>query len=446
LHSIVTIAERARSAGDPDVAWNLLWRLAQRCFWADPGPEARQVVVTAAENLGSTDHDPRALAVLAYAAPLDKANAVINSLSRWSINTSGAETARLLGSAAVVVGAFDLSVHFLAAAAAGLREQGRLSHLSRVLVMQGWSATCLADWQLAVPILDEAVRLATETGEVVWAAGAQAMKAILAALRGEPEIAVALTLEAEQAVISTGAAHMLAYVQVARGLTALGEGRHADAYAELHRIFDPADPAHHLVPCCWYVGDLAEAAAHSNHRVEARGLVEELQPLIECTKSSWIQASLRFARAQLADDRDAAGLFQEALAADVTLWPFQRGRLLLAYGAWLRRRRRVSESRSPLRSARDTFDALGAVQWAERARQELRAAGETSRKREREAWDRLSAQEIQIATMAAEGLSNREIGRKLYLSHRTVGSHLYRTFPKLGITSRVQLTSALAKG
>src|SRR5437870_13138744 len=162
-----------------------------------------------------------------------------------SMHTSGAETARLLGSAAVVVGAFDLSAHFLAAAAAGLREQGRLGHLSRVLVMQGWSATCLADWQLAVPILDEAVRLATETGEVVWAAGAQAMKAILAALRGEPEIAVALTLEAEQAVISTGAAHMLAYVQVARGLTALGEGRNADAYAELHRIFDPADPAHH---------------------------------------------------------------------------------------------------------------------------------------------------------------------------------------------------------
>ena len=122
------------------------------------------------------------------------------------------------------------------------------------------------------------------------------------------------------------------------------------------------------------------------------------------------------------------------------------GRLLLAHGSWLRRRRRVSESRSPLRSARDTFDALGAVQWAERARQELRAAGETSRRREPEAWDNLSAQEIQIATMASEGLSNREIGRKLYLSHRTVGSHLYRTFPKLGITSRVQLASALARG
>jgi len=175
-------------------------------------------------------------------------------------------------------------------------------------------------------------------------------------------------------------------------------------------------------------------------------LMAELQPLVERTQSSWIQTAMRFARAQLADDAEADMMFQEALTADMTLWPFQRGRLRLAHGAWLRRRRRVSESRSPLRSARDTFDSLGAIQWAERARQELRAAGETSRRREPEAWDNLSAQEIQIATMAAEGLSNREIGRKLYLSHRTVGSHLYRTFPKLGITSRVQLASALARG
>jgi DNA-binding CsgD family transcriptional regulator len=427
------------------VAWNLLWRLAQRCFWADPGRAAREVVVDAAEQAGPLDADPRALAVVAYAAPLSKANAVIDS-SHAGQSPRLARTLRGSLAAQLWVGAFDLSMPFLVAAAAGLRDQGRLGHLSRVLVMQGWSATCLADWQLAVAVLDEAVRLATETGEAAWAAGGQAMKAILAALRGEPEIAIALTLEAEQAVIATGATHMLAYVQVARGLTALGEGRHADAYAELHRIFDPADPSHHLVPCCWYIGDLAEAAVHSDHRIEAQALMAELQPLVEHTQSSWIQMAMRFARAQLADDAEADMVFQEALTADMTMWPFQRGRLLLAHGAWLRRRRRVSESRSPLRSARDTFDALGAVHWAERARQELRAAGETSRRREPEAWDNLSAQEIQIATMASEGLSNREIGRKLYLSHRTVGSHLYRTFPKLGITSRVQLASALARG
>ena len=187
VQSIVAIAEGAQSAGDADVAWNLLWRLAQRCFWADPGPEARDVVVRTAEKSGSLDTDPRALAVVAYAAPLAKANRVIESLSHWSVKNSGGEAARLLGSAAVVVGAFELSMPFLAAAAAELRDQGRLGHLPSILVMQGWSATCLADWQLAVSVLDEAVRLATETGHAVWAAGGQAIKAILAALRGEPE-------------------------------------------------------------------------------------------------------------------------------------------------------------------------------------------------------------------------------------------------------------------
>jgi DNA-binding CsgD family transcriptional regulator len=152
-----------------------------------------------------------------------------------------------------------------------------------------------------------------------------------------------------------------------------------------------------------------------------------------------LQASLSYARPLLGDDEQAEELFQAGLSADLTRWPFFRARLLLAYGAWLRRQRRVAESRAPLRAAREAFDALGAVPWGERARQELRASGETSRKRTPGAWDQLSPQELQIAQMAAEGLSNREIGQRLYLSHRTVGSHLYRIFPKLGVTSRSEL-------
>jgi DNA-binding NarL/FixJ family response regulator len=117
--------------------------------------------------------------------------------------------------------------------------------------------------------------------------------------------------------------------------------------------------------------------------------------------------------------------------------------MLLWYGRWLRRQRRVAESRAPLRAARDLFDALNLPELAESARQELRASGETSRRRIPEARDQLTPQELQIARMAAQGLSNREIGQRLYLSHRTVGSHLYRTFPKLGVTSRAQLSSVL---
>jgi DNA-binding NarL/FixJ family response regulator len=117
---------------------------------------------------------------------------------------------------------------------------------------------------------------------------------------------------------------------------------------------------------------------------------------------------------------------------------------LLAYGQWLRRQRRIADSRAPLRGARDAFDAMGCAAWGDQARRELRASGESSRRRDPAARDQLTAQELQIAQLAAQGLSNREIGQRLYLSHRTIGTHLYRVFPKLGITGRGELRSALS--
>ena len=106
----------------------------------------------------------------------------------------------------------------------------------------------------------------------------------------------------------------------------------------------------------------------------------------------------------------------------------------------------MADSRAPLREARDTFDAIGASNWGDLARSELRASGERSRRRVPEARDQLTAQELQIAQLAADGLSNREIGQRLYLSHRTISTHLYRVFPKLGIASRAELSAALASG
>jgi DNA-binding CsgD family transcriptional regulator len=136
-----------------------------------------------------------------------------------------------------------------------------------------------------------------------------------------------------------------------------------------------------------------------------------------------------------------ADAFEPALAA--RLAPFHRARVLLAQGAWLRRQRRPADSRAPLRTARDLFDALGTVPWAERARQELRASGERTIRRVPETRDRLTPQELQIAQLAADGLTNPEIGERLFLSARTVASHLYRAFPKLGVTARSELGDVL---
>jgi DNA-binding NarL/FixJ family response regulator len=133
------------------------------------------------------------------------------------------------------------------------------------------------------------------------------------------------------------------------------------------------------------------------------------------------------------------------VGSDLANWHCYRGRMLLWYGRWLRRQRRVAESRTRLQSALDAFEALAFPELAESARQELRASGVTPPRRAPEAWAQLTPQELQIAQLAAAGNTNRTIGQQLYLSPRTVQSHMYRIFPKLGITARAQLRDAFAQ-
>ena len=174
-----------------------------------------------------------------------------------------------------------------------------------------------------------------------------------------------------------------------------------------------------------------------------RGYLAEWEQVAAATRAPHLQVQVAYAAAILATDAVAERHFRAAIASAQAEWPFYVARAQLAYGAWLRRHRRMTQSRAPLREAAETFDALGLLRYAERARRELRASGETVRRRDPGGWAQLSPQELQIAQLAAEGLSNREIGEQLYLSHRTVESHLYRLFPKLGVTSRAQLRDAL---
>ena len=137
--------------------------------------------------------------------------------------------------------------------------------------------------------------------------------------------------------------------------------------------------------------------------------------------------------------RDPDQAFGEAITRSPGLPPLQRARTELLYGEWQRRERRRPDSRVHLRAALDSFRTMGAVPWAERAEAELRASGETARKRDLSTAGQLTPQELQIARLVTGGLTNKEIAAQLYLSPRTVDYHLRKVFTKLGITSRAEL-------
>jgi DNA-binding CsgD family transcriptional regulator len=444
IGELAGLAESVAAGGQDGPAMRILWGAAMRCFWAEPGPAARRTLLGVADRLPVPDDDPRLVAVAAYVAPFDRGDVVLARL-RVLAGATGAdpEVDRYLGSASLQVGAFDLAARFSSAAAPGLRAQGRLGLLPRALAVQAWSQARLGDLAAAVPAAAEAARLAQETGQPFMAGLATAVLAEVAALRGDHKQAKALADEAERAGLAAGARPVLATVQLTRGLMALGEGRFEDAFADLRRLLDPGDPAYQLALRAYCVAELTEAAVRAGQADEMRAILGELELLGASTSSPALHIGLRYARAVLAPGEAAEELFAAALRADLTGWPAERGRVHLAFGEWLRRQRRVVESRAHLRTARETFDALGLAAWADRARRELRSAGESSPNRGPDAREKLTPHELSIAQFAAEGLTNREIGQRLYLSHRTVGTHLHRIFPKLGVSSRADLAGML---
>ena len=144
------------------------------------------------------------------------------------------------------------------------------------------------------------------------------------------------------------------------------------------------------------------------------------------------------------DDDDAITLFEQALAVPgADQWPFDLARVQLLFGERLRRVWATTRSRQLLTAARDAFQRLDAQPWTQRASNELRAAGLTTGRTNLFGPASLTPQQLEIAQLAAEGLTNKQIGERLFLSHRTVGTHLYQLFPKLGITSRAALRDAL---
>ncbi|MER6175608.1 AAA family ATPase [Streptosporangium sp. NPDC001681] len=433
---------RARDGSAFALRW--LAGVSMRWFFSNPTPEGRAPVLAAIERLAVPANDPQIVASLAMITPVERGRQVLARLDELSTASwVSPRNLQLLGMAANAVGAFPLGARLYAEAIAGMRARGPFGSLAQSLVGQATSAARLADTRLGVVAAAEARALAMETRQPQWVLTVDAVSAEIHALRGATDVARDLAASAERAFLSAGAHPMLALVQIARGAAELADGTFGAAWDALHPVFTPGEVSYSQYMRLWALPHLAEAALLSGRQAELRAVADELAPMIEESGSPVGLVALAYIRAVTAPDEAAEELFAQALRDDLVGWPFERARLRHAWGAWLRRQRRAAEARAPLRAAAEAFDALGAVPWSERALRELRASGERIR-RKHDARDRLTAQELQIAQLVADGLTNRDIGRRLFVSPRTVSTHLSRIFPKLGIATRGELSRLMA--
>jgi DNA-binding CsgD family transcriptional regulator len=445
IRDFARIARELADSGQGERAIDALDTISVRAYWERLDDETRREVASISDEIAVPSDHPTRLHVLASVDPLGRAEQVVGQVGRLSpVGITDPQHLFEVGAAASSVWAENLALPFLRAAAAGARAQGRLSLLTHTLAFEAWAHIRLGAVREAITRAAESARIAEEVRTLRYMVAARLAQAVAGAEQGEDETPERLIADAEALLIPLGANPMLSLPAFARGRLALAGERFGEAYEHLARIFDPEGAAFHPFVRGWALADIADAAVRGDGDVDAvRGYVAEWEEIAVATGAPHLQVQVAYAAAILGQDAGTEQRFRDAIAAAQAQWPFYVARAQLAYGEWLRRHRRMTQSRAPLREAAETFDALGLVRYAERARRELRASGETVRRRDPSAWAQLSPQELQIAQLAAEGLSNREIGEQLYLSHRTVESHLYRLFPKLGVTSRAQLRDAL---
>ncbi len=442
IQSLISLADRARRLGDERLAGSFLRSAALRCWHRQPdGDPSRRIVQLVTHAADSLD-DPQRAVMLAYADPVGSAAGVAEILQGVVTTDLDSVTVQTLGHAASCIGNFELADTFFTDAIARLRAEGRLQVLARAIVLQAWARLRRGQWSTAMPLAEEGTRLAEESGQAEWQASGFAAQAMVAALRGETSEAASAADRAERIAFPGQMTIVLAISLLARATAAAGEGDFSGAWEYLSRLHQKADPAYHPPQALWSLSHLAYAAIQCDRVERTRKIVEQVRSRIQAESVvPVVRMNLIYADALLAPGELIEDHVRAALDTEVGSWPFERSRMQLLLGSQLRRRKQIQEARELLRAAQAGFDNLGASLWAERARKELRAAGVASRAQTPTLWSSLSAQELQVARMVAEGLSNRQIAERLYLSHRTVASHLYRIFPKLGITSRAQLAA-----
>jgi DNA-binding CsgD family transcriptional regulator len=455
LSVLIAVAEEA-SAGRPDLAWGALGT-ATAVAYQSGTPASRQAVARTLDHLErrgspppagapSADLDALQVWIRAGTNPFVGRNELVSRLHR--LTAAELDDPSVPGAAAWLLDEPELAVELLQEAVHRLASSGVRGASGAALSALGWSYIDTGRWDDALAVCAEASDLAEAYQMDIVAAAADVSVATVLAGRADSSAARAHAARALARIDPAQSRGVTARAWHALGIAALADGDHLVAYAQLRQLFYPdCSPLHYHVS---YLGlaDLAAAAVRAGRQLEGREILDRALRHLDGTPSPRLEQLLARAHGLLADPASAEPHFDKALCDPAgECWPFERAQLQLDYAEWMRRQRRINEAKPLLMAALDTFRRLRARSWTQRAETELRACGVAipDAADPADALSELTPQQRQIIHLASDGLTNREIADRLYLSPRTVGSHLYRSYPKLGVAGRHQLRDVITR-
>jgi len=327
--------------------------------------------------------------------------------------------------------------HELATRAVRLaREAGHLLVLPIALTYRAGVHVHAGEFDAASGLIAEADAISEATGS----APLRYTSLVLAAWRGQESRALELIQLGFNEATVRGEGRAIALAHYVTAVLYDGLGRYEDALAAAKRACAYED----LGLFGWALVELVEAGVRSDNREDASDALLRLDERTQAAATDWALGIQARSRALVTDGDAADALYREAIERlGRTRIAVHLSRAQLLYGEWLRRQNRRVDAREQLRAAHEMFSRVGAEAFAERARRELLATGETVRKRTVETLDELTTQEAQVARLALDGHTNSEIGAQLFISPRTVEYHLHKVFSKLSINSRKELRAAL---
>ncbi|RBM18824.1 helix-turn-helix transcriptional regulator [Prauserella sp. PE36] len=391
-------------------------------------PVARLLTWAVRSAIGQGDRDPETLAKRIVAAR--------------RTGFGGPHETILVGATSLQVAGHDTEAHRVAdELLTQCRERGWIGRTPPVLACVARALTFLSRHADAWDEATQALHIAEELQHRQWIAETSGVLAYLAAVSGDESRCQSFADEALTAPEPGAPPAGMTWAHWALAMLDLGHARWESALTRLEALH--AGPVRHQLPGLRSVPDLVEAATRLGRTASAHEPLARFADWAHQAGQPWIDAHVHRCHALLAADSEAEESYDAALRLHPDDRPFDRARTALLYGEWLRRQRRKSAARTQLRDAFETFRRLGATPWAERARTELDATGQSVPKpgAADERLATLTPQERNIVRLAARGLSNRDIAAQLFLSPRTVGYHLYKAFPKLGITARTELAT-----